>query len=234
MTKYRIIMPKFEFYRKHSAACNTAMEWILYGASLYFTHHGLKKADLEIDRIKQEQKAADIPVKEKAVVYAKHCWPAVVTTGGFMYGTYRINLTNQKTIEHLAIAANAALAAKDEFEDAVKEKFGEKKVGQALDEAAIREAEAKPYYDDRVILTGNGDHLFYDKETGIFFRSSLDHVRHSADRVRDAWVRCEYGITYAEFLEAEGLPADGGFPLFICNVYTVPCFTVIDLITSSI
>lgn len=212
MTKYRIVMPEFKFYRQHSAACNTAIEWALFGASLVLTHWGLKSAELEIDRLEKEQKLADIPTKDKAKIYFTRVMPACAAVGGFMWTSWKINQSNQKTIEHLALAANAALAAKDEFETAVREKIGDKKVGQALDEAAIKEAESKSYEDSKVILTGFGDHLFYDKETGIFFRSSLEHVRRSAEQVRDKWVRCDYGTSYVTFLEAEHLPADGELP----------------------
>lgn len=212
MTKYRVIMPKFEFYHKHSAACNTAIEWILFGVSLYFTHTGLKKSELEIDRLEQERKVADIPVKEKAMVYAKHCWPAAASVVAFGGASATININSQKKTEHLALAANAALAAKEEMENAIKEKIGKKKFNQAMDEAAIREAREKDYSDSKVIITGHGDHLFRDKEMGIFFRSSLEHVRQSADKVRDAWVRSDYGTSYSTFLEAEGLPADGELP----------------------
>lgn len=100
----------------------------------------------------------------------------------FIGGSYKI--TTQKYITQRALT-HVAESRFAEYQKKVIEKLGEEKEGEIRKE--IVEEKTKelppPESENGIIHTGHGDDLFYDFESGRWFRSSIDYINNSITRV---------------------------------------------------
>lgn len=207
MKHFAYVEPRiFKTIKKHETGITTAIELIGFAATVYLACTEKTKAEKLLEEKKSEIK--DIPVKETATIYVKTMWPAVVcglATSSLI--TYT-NVAASNKIRDLGLAAMMYRDAKDNYEQAVKSRLGDKKADQIAHDAAIISAERSDLHVKGIIDTGHGHELFYDEVTGIWFYSSNQFVMRVAQDFANN-IAMKNGGYYSDFIEALDIPSSG-------------------------
>lgn len=84
-----------------------------------------------------------------------------------------------------ALAAAYSLSEKafTEYKEKVVEKIGEKKEHVVRDELAQKRVDQDPLSNKEVVITGNGDVMFYDSLTGRYFKSNMEAVKRAENEI---------------------------------------------------
>jgi hypothetical protein len=108
------------------------------------------------------------------------CWKYYVpaATMGVMTIACIIGATSIQSKRHAALISAYTLSEKamTEYQEKVKEHFGEGKEQKVRDDIAQDTVNANPVSENKVIVTGAGEHLFMDKKSGRYFKSTVDKV----------------------------------------------------------
>lgn len=134
-----------------------------------------------------EEKGNDLPFKDKAIIYGKHCWKGGLiglASTGLGIGSNHINL------ERLAGAYMLTQMYKDDGEklkkQILKQESGEKELNN------LKKAILEEDYPDDVVdsyiheASGNGHTLFIDKVTGAKWMGNIVDVMHGIDAANEA------------------------------------------------
>lgn len=129
-----------------------------------------KKIDAEIEN---EQ----ISTKEKVLAVWQEFLPPVgsgVLTLAAIIGANRVSVRRAA-----ALAAAYSLSEKTakEYKEKIVEKLGLNKEQQARDELAQKRVNDNPLQSQQVIITGNGEVMCYDMQSGRYFKSSMETLR---------------------------------------------------------
>lgn len=209
------------FVKKHKVAITTIVEIAGFVGTVYLACTEKTKAE----KIIKENDIQEPKVKAKT--YAYNMWPSVVmgmsTCGVIAYA----NVKSGNKIQELSHAAIMYKSLRENYEEAVKERVGEKKAEEIQHDASIKNAERSDLHVKGIIDTGMGHELFYDEVTDIWFYSSNQFVSRVAQDFSNDVGRKEAGY-YSDFLEALGLPCRGpviSHMVFIRdsdNAYNIP------------
>lgn len=106
-----------------------------------------------------------------------------------------------------ALAAAYSLSERrfGEYRDKVVQKFNPNKEEQVRTEIAQDKVSANPPKDGNIIITGAGDVICYDTETGRYFRSNIEQIRKVENQINKR-VNQEGQATLQDFYVALGLP----------------------------
>lgn len=111
----------------------------------------------------------------------KLVWTCYIPPAGALVGTVSaIVCANRVSAGRLAAMATAYSLSEgriSEYREKVIEKFNGNKEHQIRDEIAQDHVRANPPNDKQIIITGNGDVLCHDLQTGRYFRSNMEKLR---------------------------------------------------------
>lgn len=106
-----------------------------------------------------------------------------------------------KSIKSLAALYAASETARKNFEDATKEKFGERKYDEIREEVAQKTLDTHPIADSAVIDTGHGSFLCYDTLSGRYFRCCADHIKRAVNYFNNEICTRKCGLSYNDLFE---------------------------------
>ena len=142
-------------------------------------------AKVALDEVKDEWEA--IEDKEKRVkadyifkrirVGMKHYWIVVLIIGGAITCFWLSNRISFKRLMSALTAAGLSAKAKEEFEEKVKELYGDKQVKKIKDEIDADRIKNNPPVESEIIHTGYGMHLCYEPITGRYFYSNIERIK---------------------------------------------------------
>lgn len=115
------------------------------------------------------------------------------------------NRVSSKRNAALAAAYTLSEAALQEYQEKTKEIAGEKKE-QQIHEAVSQETVNKTYQKSGIILTGDGDCLFYESITGRYFKSNWNKILNAANVLNAEAINNMSGyVTLTDWLNELGL-----------------------------
>jgi hypothetical protein len=91
------------------------------------------------------------------------------------------NTINQRRIAAVAGAYTIAERALQEYQSKVVETIGKNKEQRVRDEIASDRIKKNPPSANEVIITGKGEVLCYDSQTGRYFKSSIEEIRQAVN-----------------------------------------------------
>ena len=194
------------FGKKNAPTILTGSSIAIGWAAVYIFWKESRKADAEIkaeeERLAEEESTISIvvdengeehreethpvlPKKEKAFIYLKHCWPALVMglgSTGCAIWAHEMDLSRLAEMYVLTQFLEDKNADKDDLINKLKSELGVKKTLKAEDE--LRKEKLPDEEVKKIIpqVPGEGRTLFKDEESGLYFRSEIDVVK---DRIRD-------------------------------------------------
>lgn len=134
-----------------------------------------------LERYKQNPSIGEFDEELKWWEYIKYTWkiylPMVlsgVITLVCIVGSNRILIGRNTALLSLYTLTEAAMR---EYQAKVIEQLGEKKEEKIRDAIAQDRLDKNPIQGQDIILTGKGDHLFYDTYSGRYFKSDIEKVR---------------------------------------------------------
>lgn len=121
-------------------------------------------------------------------------WKLYVPTGIMALTTIACAIS----ANHISLRRNAALAslltfaesAAREYQAKVVETIGEKKEEKLRDEIAQDRIDKHPIESSAVVLTGKGEHLFFDSFSGRYFKSDVETIRRLVNDFNQKLLRC--------------------------------------------
>lgn len=188
---------------------------------------------------KQKEKEEPLTFKEQIKYSAKSYAPAFIlwTTGAAaQFGGFHTEVTNGAS----ALAAyKMAELAKKELEKSTKNVVGEKKMEKIHKDIAEQHRITRPIVQSKIVITGEGDQLFYEPYSNQYFKSSINTVKDCVHRVNNyIYNSVDDTSTINDFFNYLGIPMNttwgddfyfsSGNPLKIDFEYTsdengVPC-----------
>lgn len=105
----------------------------------------------------------------------------------------------------LATMAKASEESLRDYKRAVKEKFGDKKADEVEDTYIEKRMERYPESSCNIYCTGNGDQICFDELSGLYFRSSTEHIKLSLAEATRILRRDDY-LQLSQVYELFGLP----------------------------
>lgn len=96
------------------------------------------------------------------------------------------------TRRYAAVSSLLALAetAAREYEKKVEETIGEKKAQKIHDDVAQDHIDKHPIESSAVVLTGKGEHLFFDSFSARYFKSDVETIRRLVNDFNQRLLRC--------------------------------------------
>lgn len=151
----------------------------------------------------EEAKKAEEKEKLEPVEVVKTVWkpyvPSLVTgclsIGCIIGGTY----VNGKRNVALATAYKLAETTLADYREKVIETIGENKEKQIREKVDKKRIEQKPASKADIVVTGNGETLCFDINTGQYFKSNVDRIRGTVNELNRRMLSEMY-ISWNEFL----------------------------------
>lgn len=144
----------------------------------------------------------------KPIEIIKAAWkpyiPAMVTGVASITCIIGASSVNAKRNAALATAYELSKTALTEYKEKVVEEIGEKKEKIIRDKIDQDRLDKNPVSKNNIIITNNGEQLFYDGVSGRYFKSDLEKVRASINTVNRNMVYDNY-ISLSEFYDELGL-----------------------------
>ncbi len=132
---------------------------------------------------KKEESEEELTMKEQIKTVVPCYAPAAVlwALGACaQVGGFKTEVTNGAS----ALAAyKMAELAKSEFEKSTQNVVGEKKVKKINEDIAQQHRVTHPITQSKIVLTGNGDQIFYEPYSNQYFKSSVESVRRAVDEI---------------------------------------------------
>lgn len=125
-----------------------------------------------------------LPRLKESVRLTWRVWLPTVT----VVGVTATSILGAQSIHQSRYAALASVYAitdstLKEYQDKVKSFLGEKKEKTMRDELMQERLDKTPMREELVIFTGQGDHLCYDSLSGRYFRTDIEKVRKSVNKI---------------------------------------------------
>lgn len=173
------------------------------------TVKAINKVDDYVDTLEEDE----APDKKELV---KQVAPCYIWTGVATSVTLFSVVKTKKILDGRSAAVLSLLMSERKSKkiliDKMKEKFGEAKTTDVLTEARIEEHKQNIDEDEqfingcKVIETGLGDTLFFDKETATYFRCSLDAIDKAVNDINRKLTTKDIYASLNDFLELINLP----------------------------
>lgn len=156
------------------------------GGMIFSLAWGIKasfKAARAIDKYKEIYGKDKLTVKETIKLTWKLYLPTVLSVAASVPCVIMSNKVSNKRYAAIATAYTISEAALQEYKDKTKEIIGEKKTKQ-IEESISDDRVTKTYSGgNQVILTGNGDSLFYEPLSGRYFKSNWNDILKAANEL---------------------------------------------------
>ncbi len=134
--------------------------------------------------------------------------PAAITTAlSIVCLISSVSVTSRRTAA-LAAAYTLSESTLKEYQEKVIETFGEKKAQTVKDSVARDRIEKKPVQSKQVIMTGNGETLFYDLLSDRYLVSDVETLRKSINDL-NVRLRDEMYLSLNDYFAEIGLPETG-------------------------
>lgn len=132
----------------------------------------------------------DFTTKELVELTWRHYVPTVAS-GAFtiacMIGSNHISSRRNAALVSVLTLTETALR---EYKEKVNEKFGEKKAIQVEDEIREDHLRANPIENTTIIMTGKGEHMFFDSFSGRYFMSDVETIRRLVNDFNQKLIKC--------------------------------------------
>ena len=156
------------------------------GGMIFSLAWGIKasfKAARAIDKYKETYGKDKLTAKETIKLAWKLYLPTVLSVAASVPCVIMSNKVSNKRYAAIATAYTISEAALQEYKDKTKEIIGEKKTKQ-IEESISDDRVTKTYSGgNQVILTGNGDSLFYEPLSGRYFKSNWNDILKAANEL---------------------------------------------------
>lgn len=156
------------------------------GGMIFSLAWGIKasfKAARAIDKYKETYGKDKLTAKETIKLTWKLYLPTVLSVAASVPCVIMSNKVSNKRYAAIATAYTISEAALQEYKDKTKEIIGEKKTKQ-IEESISDDRVTKTYSGGKqVILTGNGDSLFYEPLSGRYFKSNWNDILKAANEL---------------------------------------------------
>lgn len=156
------------------------------GGMIFSLAWGIKasfKAARAIDKYKKTYGKDKLTAKETIKLTWKLYLPTVLSVAASVPCVIMSNKVSNKRYAAIATAYTISEAALQEYKDKTKEIIGEKKTKQ-IEESISDDRVTKTYSGgNQVILTGNGDSLFYEPLSGRYFKSNWNDILKAANEL---------------------------------------------------
>lgn len=156
------------------------------GGMIFSLAWGIKasfKAARAIDKYKETYGKDKLTAKETIKLTWKLYLPTVLSVTASVPCVIMSNKVSNKRYAAIATAYTISEAALQEYKDKTKEIIGEKKTKQ-IEESISDDRVTKTYSGgNQVILTGNGDSLFYEPLSGRYFKSNWNDILKAANEL---------------------------------------------------
>ena len=156
------------------------------GGMIFSLAWGIKasfKAARAIDKYKETYGKDKLTAKETIKLTWKLYLPTVLSVAASVPSVIMSNKVSNKRYAAIATAYTISEAALQEYKDKTKEIIGEKKTKQ-IEESISDDRVTKTYSGgNQVILTGNGDSLFYEPLSGRYFKSNWNDILKAANEL---------------------------------------------------
>lgn len=174
--------------------------------SIVWTVRATLKTKEEIDAYKNAKNIDKLTKKEAFKITAKYFWPVAVSTITSIPLIVIGNRVSNKRYAALAAAYTISETALLEYQEKTREVLGEKKARE-IQESIDADRVKKSYSGaNQVIITGNGDSLFYEPLTGRYFRSNWNEIAKAANELNSEALGSMSGqITLNEWCDRLGL-----------------------------
>lgn len=162
-----------------------------------------------VENKKKELKVEKLPVKETIKTTWKFYIPVVVSTAVSIPCIIGGNCIYSKRNAALAAAYTLSETALQQYQDKVTEIVGEKK-SQEIQESISKDKITETYSQNKgnVVITGDGDSLFYEPITDRYFKTSWNKILKAANELNAEATNnlCGY-ITLSDWFCKLGLPS---------------------------
>ncbi len=158
---------------------------------------------------KKELKVEKLPVKETIKTTWKFYIPVVVSSAVSIPCIIGGNRIYSKRNAALAAAYTISETALQTYQDKVKEIVGEKKT-QEIQESISSDKVAETYSQNKgnIVITGDGDSLFYEPITDRYFKSNWNRILKAANELNAEATGSLCGcITLSDWFNKLGLPS---------------------------
>lgn len=158
-------------------------------AGSYFVGKGVLKADKILKEKQEENPEEDIPTSETVKTYVICLFPAIILIVG---GTVLVITANAMDIKDKAALGAVAVAGNDklkEYKKKVEEKLGVKKADEIRKDIAADKVRTIDTDTADIIMTGKGNTLFCDCQSGRLFRSSIESIRRGVNDANEELLR---------------------------------------------
>lgn len=147
--------------------------------------------------------------KERVKVLVPEVWqlyiPTAISAGITVSSIILASRVSSKRTAAITAAYSISEKAFAEYKDKIAEKFGEQKEQTVRDEIAQDKVTENPPVDKSVIITGTGNVLCCELETGRYFNSDMETLRKAQNDVNAKLLREMYA-TLSDFYYLVGLP----------------------------
>lgn len=161
-------------------------------------------AHMAVEEKKEELGLEKLPVIETAKAVLPYALPPIIFTGigiGCILGGNKVN------VERGAAAMMAYTLTQEslrEYRAKTREIVGERKERSINDAVAKEILEKNPSNGKEIIITGDGDHLCFDKLSGRYFKSNIEKLRKIENELNRRMLDTTF-ISLNEFYLALGL-----------------------------
>lgn len=175
---------------------------------IFSTAWGIKatiKAVQKVEHKKKELQKDKLTPKEIFIEVWPLYLPVVITTGVSVPCIILSNKLSTKRNAALAAAYTISETALQEYQEKTKELIGEKKERQ-IQEAISNDIVQKTSNNASIILTGDGESLFYEPLSDRYFKSNWNKISRAANEINSRALSSMSGVIYlSDWYEELGL-----------------------------
>lgn len=144
---------------------------------------GTFKASKAIREYKEAKQIDKITAKEAFKLTWKFYWPVAASTLLSVPCIIAGNRVSSKRYAALATAYTISEAALQEYQDTTREIVGEKKAKQIQEAVDEKKVNSSYQGGSQIIITGNGESLFFEPLSGRYFKSNWNEISKAANEL---------------------------------------------------
>lgn len=164
------------------------------------------KASNTIKEYKDSKQIEKITTKEFIKLTWKYYWPVAASTVLSIPCIIAGNRVSNKRYAALATAYTVTEAALQEYQETTREVVGDKKAKQIQETVDAKKIEETYKGRNQIILTGNGESLFFEPLSGRYFKSNWNDIAKAANELNaEALSNMSGQITLNEWFGRLGL-----------------------------
>lgn len=147
----------------------------------------------------------NLPLKETLKLVWPHYIPPVVVGTITVTSIIAANRVGTRRAAALAAAYTISERSFQEYREKVVERLGETKEQKVRDEIAQDQVDRNPVSNREIIISNNGEQLFFESYTGRYFQSTMEDVKKAMNDTNYHMFRDQYA-SLGDFQRRVGLP----------------------------